>query len=121
MSSKPDDRIVPGGETSGLHLVLSGARARYGPANVLHGIDLEGRPGEAVAVLGPNGAGKSTIVKVVMGVLGIRAGRVALDGRPIRRFTPRAAVAAGISVVPEGRRIFPTESIADNLRIGGWV
>jgi branched-chain amino acid transport system ATP-binding protein len=107
--------------STGLHLELCGVHAGYGPADVLHGIDLEVKPGEAVAVLGPNGAGKSTIVKVVMGVVGTRAGGVSLDGALVRRFTPRAAVAAGISVVPEGRRVFPSESIADNLRIGGWA
>jgi branched-chain amino acid transport system ATP-binding protein len=113
--------MTTAGRKPGLHLRLEAVTAGYGAADVLLGIDLEIGPGEAAAVLGPNGAGKSTLAKVVMGAIGIRQGTMSIDGVAVNRFSPRRAVALGIALVPEGRRIFPSESVADNLRIGGWA
>ena len=105
----------------GIHLDLDEVTTGYGPADVLKVVCIEIRPGEAVAVLGPNVAGKSTIAKLIMGTVPLRRGTMTIDGQMISRFTPKKAVKAGIALVPEGRRVFPTVSIADNLRIGGWA
>jgi branched-chain amino acid transport system ATP-binding protein len=78
------------------------------------------RPGEVVALLGSNGAGKSTFAGTLSGVVTASAGRVVFDGRDISRTPPSAIVAAGLIQVPEGRRIFPNLSVAENLDLGAY-
>jgi branched-chain amino acid transport system ATP-binding protein len=76
--------------------------------------------GEIVALLGSNGVGKSTLNNVISGIIKPRAGSVTFEGANITRSTPRAIVEAGISQVPEGRRIFPNLSVKENLELGAF-
>jgi branched-chain amino acid transport system ATP-binding protein len=102
-------------------LKITGLRAGYGAADVLNGIDLTVEPGRLTVLLGPNGAGKSTLLRCVMGLLKPSAGTIELDGTRIDGQSSAKVARAGIALVPEGRRLFGPEPIADNLLIGGWV
>jgi|SRR5579863_7806963 branched-chain amino acid transport system ATP-binding protein len=95
-------------------------RAGYGDTEVLRGIDLTVATGEIVAVLGSNGVGKSTLNRVISGIVRARAGGIRFDGAAIEREKPAAIVALGLIHVPEGRRIFPNLSVAENLDLGSY-
>jgi len=92
--------------------------AGYGGSRVLDGIDLAVRQGEAVALLGRNGVGKTTTLRAIMGVVRADAGDILLDGNSIARARPHAINRLGVSLVPEGRRLFPNLTVAENLRLG---
>jgi branched-chain amino acid transport system ATP-binding protein len=94
--------------------------AFYGDFQALYGIDLELNEGETVAIIGANGAGKSTFLKTVAGLLGAPAERVLLDGLPIGGLPAAHIVRRGISLVPEGRRLFASLSVEENLKIGAY-
>jgi branched-chain amino acid transport system ATP-binding protein len=94
---------------------------RYGPIVAVQNVSLNVRQGEIVALLGANGAGKSSLLNAVVGLVPIAGGLVKFKGEPINRLTPEAIVRRGISLTPEGRRVFPRLSVADNLRLGGAV
>jgi len=100
-------------------LKIRGLRAGYGRIPVLHGIDLDVRAGELVALLGANGAGKTTLLRAISGVQPA-SGSIAFDGAEIRSLTPQARVGLGIVQVPEGRQIFAPLSVEDNLRLGAY-
>jgi branched-chain amino acid transport system ATP-binding protein len=102
-------------------LTLSGLDARYGDFQALFGIDLAVNEGETVSIIGANGAGKSTLLKTICGVLPPAAGSVTFDGRSLGTASPNARLAMGISMVPEGRRIFPSLSVDENLQIGAYA
>jgi branched-chain amino acid transport system ATP-binding protein len=95
-------------------------RAGYGDTEVLRGIDLDVAPGEIVAVLGANGVGKSTLNRTISGIVRARTGTIRFDGVAIEREKPAAIVARGLIHVPEGRRIFPNLSVAENLDLGSY-
>ena len=99
-------------------LQLRGLCAGYGPAQVLHDVSLEVAPGEILAVLGANGAGKSTLAKAVAGLVRPRLGDIFFDGAPIGALAPFKRVHAGISLVPEGRRLFQDLTVRENLELG---
>ncbi|WP_069813797.1 ABC transporter ATP-binding protein [Streptomyces sp. TP-A0874] len=108
-----NDRKPPALRTSGL-------RAGYGQGDILHGIDILAEAGAITAVVGPNGAGKSTLMKVLAGVHdGPAAGRVEIFGVDRTGDSARGRLAAGLSLCPERRRVFPTMSIEENLLMGG--
>jgi branched-chain amino acid transport system ATP-binding protein len=94
--------------------------AHYGDFQALFGIDVALEEGETVAIIGANGAGKSTFLKSITGLLPARPDGVMLDGRPIGGLLPPAIARLGISLVPEGRRLFPSLSVEENLLIGGY-
>jgi len=98
-------------------LELNGVHANYGAAHVLQGVSLSCDQGEAVALLGRNGQGKTTTIKSIMSLLPPKRGRVSFDGANITRWAPHAISRKGISVVPEGRHIFPALSVFDHLRV----
>jgi branched-chain amino acid transport system ATP-binding protein len=102
-------------------LVISGLRAGYGAADVLTGVDLTVEPGRLTVLLGPNGAGKSTLLRCVMGLLKLSGGGIELDGKRIDGQSSAKVARGGVALVPEGRRLFSSEPIADNLLVGGWV
>ena len=93
----------------------------YGGRPVLDGIDFELRSNEVLCLIGHNGAGKSTLLKALFGLLPLQGGRVLLDGQPLPRHDPRALTAAGVSLVPEGRGIFPGLTVAETLRLALWA
>ena len=92
--------------------------ASYGDAQALFGIDLDMDAGEVVALIGANGAGKSTFLKTITGMLPLRTGEIRLDGECIDRVEAADIVARGIAMVPEGRRLFPSLSVEENLQMG---
>jgi branched-chain amino acid transport system ATP-binding protein len=99
-------------------LAVENLRVDYGPVRAVHGVNLEVAPGEVVALLGANGAGKSTILRTISGLLRPRAGAIRLGGRPIHRLPPARIVKLGIAHSPEGRRVFGSLTVAENLRLG---
>jgi branched-chain amino acid transport system ATP-binding protein len=99
-------------------LRLDGVEAGYGDLTAIAGISLEVRQGEAVALIGSNGAGKTTTLRAISGLLPVRAGRIELEGERLDGLGSAAIVAHGIAHVPEGRQLFPTMSVRDNLELG---
>ncbi|HXA30201.1 MAG TPA: ABC transporter ATP-binding protein [Candidatus Angelobacter sp.] len=95
-------------------------RVEYGQIAAVAEVTLEVDAGEIVALLGPNGAGKTTLLNTLGGLLRPSAGRVFFDGRDITRIRGDLVARRGISLVPEGRGIFPALSVEDNLRMGGY-
>jgi branched-chain amino acid transport system ATP-binding protein len=90
----------------------------YGDFQALFGVSLEVDEGETIAIIGANGAGKSTLLAAVAGLVQPASGELRFDGRLIGSLPAHRRVAAGISLVPEGRRIFPSLTVEENLRIG---
>jgi branched-chain amino acid transport system ATP-binding protein len=101
-------------------LSLRGVQVRYGDAIAVADVSLELGPGARVGIVGRNGAGKSSLLNAIAGVVKVSAGEVYWDGEPITRRSPHARVKRGISLVPEGRRIFPGLTVENNLRVGGF-
>jgi branched-chain amino acid transport system ATP-binding protein len=95
--------------------------ARYGDFQALFGIDFEIHPGEIVAIIGANGAGKSTFLKTVCGLLTADRNAVVFDGTSIGGMPPGSIVRRGIAMVPEGRRLFPSLSVEENLLMGAYA
>jgi branched-chain amino acid transport system ATP-binding protein len=95
--------------------------AQYGQFKALFGIDLHVDPGECVAIIGANGAGKSTLMRSITGVLMNAPDMILHNGDPIGALPPDQILKRGIAMVPEGRRLFPSLSVEENLRIGGQV
>jgi len=93
----------------------------YGGIHALKGVSLEVKDGEIVTLIGANGAGKSTTLRTVSGLVKPTSGHVIVDGQDITRATPQARVKLGISQVPEGRRVFPSMSVTENLELGGYL
>jgi branched-chain amino acid transport system ATP-binding protein len=102
-------------------LALSGVSAGYGSFQALFGVSLSVAGGEGVGVIGPNGDGKTTLMRVISGVLGITAGEVSLEGRPLNGVAAHQIVEAGIAHVPENRRLFPRLTVEENLRMGAFI
>jgi ABC-type branched-subunit amino acid transport system ATPase component/predicted MFS family arabinose efflux permease len=102
-------------------LSCNGVDVAYGGVQVLFGVDFELHRGEMVALLGTNGAGKSTFLKAVSGLLDPIGGAMYFKGRDITHADPMATARMGIMQVPGGRGIFPTLSVAENLRVAGWM
>ena len=92
--------------------------ASYGDAQALFGMDLELAAGEVLALIGSNGAGKSTFLKTLTGLLPPRSGTVHFDGEPLAGIEAGDIVKRGIALVPEGRRLFPSLSVEENLLMG---
>ena len=95
--------------------------AFYGDFQALFGVSLHVAPGEVVAVIGANGAGKSTLLNCIAGAIRSRRDAILFDGEPIGDQAAHAVVGRGIALVPEGRRLFASLSVEENLLIGGQV
>ncbi len=102
-------------------LELTGVTAGYGAFTALWDVGLRVAPGEAVAVVGPNGAGKTTLLRVISGLIAPRAGRVTFEGTDLGGRPAYDVVAHGIAHVPEGRRLFPQLTVAENLKMGAFL
>ncbi|SMX38575.1 ABC transporter ATP-binding protein [Maliponia aquimaris] len=97
-------------------LELSAIQSGYGETQVLYGLTLEAKQGRVLAILGRNGAGKSTTLKTIMGLLPLKSGEIAFDGKPIAA-RPFDIARSGIAYVPETRDIFPSLTVRENLEI----
>jgi branched-chain amino acid transport system ATP-binding protein len=107
-------------------LLAEGLHSYYGKSHILHGVSLEVREGEIVALLGRNGAGKSTTLKSLIGLLRPREGKVAMFGADTTGQPPFKVAAHGVGYVPEGRRVFANLTVDENLRVpverpGPWT
>src|ERR1700704_4399453 len=102
-------------------LKTTNLESRYGDFQALFGIDFELHPGEIIAMIGANGAGKSTFLKTVCGLLKADRDAVVFDGTPIGGLPPGTIVRQGIAMVPEGRRLFPSLSVEENLLMGAYA
>ena len=102
-------------------LEVSGLKVKYGSIEVLHGIDLSVREGEIVTLLGANGAGKSTTLLALSGLVKPSGGTILFDGKPVQRLKAHDIVKLGITQAPEGRRIFDTLTVEENLNLGAFV
>jgi len=102
-------------------LSVEALEAFYGDARALDGVGFTLARGETLALIGANGAGKSTLLKSICGLLASKTGRIAFAGQEITRLTADAVVKLGIALVPEGRRLFPSLSVEENLTLGGQV
>jgi branched-chain amino acid transport system ATP-binding protein len=100
-------------------LRLDGVFAGYGKMTILNGMSARIRRGAITTVIGPNGAGKSTMFKTVFGLLPVRAGSIAFNGRDLTNFSPRQMLDAGVVYIPQGRNIFPELNVQHNLELGG--
>ena len=101
-------------------LEIRGLTARYGDFQALFGVDMALGPGETVAIVGANGAGKSTLMRSIAGVMSNPADQILFEGRPIGALPAADVMALGIAMVPEGRKLFPSLSVEENLLIGKY-
>jgi branched-chain amino acid transport system ATP-binding protein len=101
-------------------LAVEALHAAHGRIEVLHGLSLEVRSGEIVALVGANGAGKTTLLRTLSGVHPATAGRISFEDRDITRAKPHTRVGLGIVQVPEGRQVFALLTVEDNLRLGAF-
>ena len=99
-------------------LAVKGLNQYYGGSHILRDVAFDVPPGACTALLGRNGVGKTTLLKCLMGLLPIRSGEIALDGRGIAALPPYARAALGIGYVPQGRDIFPRLTVEENLQMG---
>ena len=98
-------------------LTVDDLHTYYGDSHILQGVSLEVRAGEIVALLGRNGVGKSTLIKSIIGFAPPRRGQIALRGAEVTRLPPHKRAQLGIGLVPQGRGIFPTLSVRENLTL----
>jgi len=109
-------RAAPAGR--GALLEVEGLAVAYGDAPALWDVSLALGPGELVAVVGPNGAGKTTLVNAIARLLPARGGRLRLDGEDVTRAAPQEMCRRGVALVPEGRRLFASMTVEENLELG---
>jgi branched-chain amino acid transport system ATP-binding protein len=102
-------------------LQIQGLNSHYGPIHALHGIDIDVRQGQLVALVGANGAGKTTLLRAISGVQPVSGGSIRFGGADITRMSADQRVRAGICQVPEGRQVFGPMSVEDNLRLGAYT
>ena len=119
--SAMDPPAAPNGSPAGVSLRLEGVSVPRADRLVLRDVSLEITPGQVTTLLGPNGTGKSTLVLTVAGVLRPSAGRIMLGDKELTKRRPEVIRAAGVAVVPEGRRLLPELSVADNLRVATYT
>ncbi|MRG94855.1 ABC transporter ATP-binding protein [Polyangium spumosum] len=120
MKTAHPTRKAPAAETGTPLLVVEDLAVSYGGIKALKGVSLEVRRGEIVAMIGANGAGKTTTLKTIVRLLPIASGKVVYDGKDLAGVPAEQIVGLGISLVPEGRAIFPNLTVRENLEIGAW-
>ena len=102
-------------------LALRAVEAGYGSIQILHGVSLHVNAGEVVSVIGPNGAGKSTTFKVIMGFIRHLGGEIVFDGRSLVGERPHRVLGLGLAYVPQGRVVFTTMTVRENLEMGAYL
>jgi branched-chain amino acid transport system ATP-binding protein len=113
-------RQPPAAKTGTPLLVVSNLQVAYGGIKALKGMSLRVDRGEIVAMIGANGAGKTTTLKTIVRLLAIAAGTITYDGKDLQGLATEDVIDAGISLVPEGRAIFPDLTVRENLDLGAW-
>lgn len=98
-------------------LRATGLHAYYGASHILRGVNLDVMPGQAVGLMGRNGMGKTTLIRALMGLVAAREGQIQVDGRDIARLQPHERARLGIAVVPEGRGVFASLTVRENLML----
>ena len=93
----------------------------YGDVQILHGVSLEVKAGEMVTLLGSNGAGKSTTIKAICNINPVKSGEIIFGGQPIHKLPAYKLPDLGIALIPEGRHLFPSMSVKDNLLMGAYT
>jgi len=93
----------------------------YDRIDVLHGVSIAAEPGRITCILGANGAGKTTLIRAILGLTPPRRGRVMWDGRDLAGEKTHRIIASGISCIPEGRKVFPRMTVAENLALGAFL
>jgi branched-chain amino acid transport system ATP-binding protein len=101
-------------------LDIAGVTTAYDKADVLDGVSLTVEPGRITCLLGSNGSGKTTLIRSILGLTPPRAGRIAFDGADITRLPTHKVIGLGIACIPEGRKVFPKLTVAENLRLGAY-
>jgi len=101
-------------------LDLEGIDAGYGPTTILHGISLNVDVGEVVTIVGGNGAGKTTTLRTIAGLIRPTKGRITFEGRDVTRLSASDIVDLGVTLIPEGRQLFPEMTVRENLLIGAF-
>ena len=102
-------------------LQVKDLNAGYGKIPVLRDVSFQGDEGEVVAVIGPNGAGKTTLLKTISGLITPTSGEISFQGQSIQGMVPHEVAKAGISHIPEGRRLFANMTVMENLMMGGYA
>jgi branched-chain amino acid transport system ATP-binding protein len=102
-------------------LEIRALRSSYGRIEVLHGIDLDVAARQLVCLIGANGAGKTTLLRAISGIQSTSHGQIRFEGQDITKLSAEMRVRCGIAQVPEGRQIFPSITVEDNLNLGGWL
>ena len=102
-------------------LKIEGLRVNYGGIEAVKGISLDVPEGEIVTLIGANGAGKSTTLRTITGIVKSAGGRIFFKDEDITGFSPYNVVAKGITLVPEGRRVFPDLTVLENLKVGAYL
>ena len=103
------------------HLSVKGLTTGYDQVNVLHDVSIDVAPGKITCILGANGAGKSTLIRAILGLTPPRHGQVMWDGRNLAGLKTHQIIASGIACIPEGRKVFPRMSVAENLALGAYL
>ena len=101
-------------------LKLENIDAGYGATTILHDVSLEVRPGEVVTIVGANGAGKTTTLRTIAGLIRPTSGRILFEGQDITRLSAHETVDLGITLIPEGRQLFPEMTVYENLLMGAY-
>lgn len=102
-------------------LDLENLHVAYGPVEVLHGISMRVEPGSIVGVLGANGSGKTTLFKAVAGLVRVTKGNVRLSGHDLTNLSTQSIVKEGVTLVPQGRMLFPEMTVYENLEMGAYL
>jgi urea transport system ATP-binding protein len=111
----PPVATIPGATPA---LAVEDLHAAYGQSEVLHGLTFSVAPGEIVAVMGRNGMGKTTLMKTLMGLVPVKAGSIQVEGADVAGLKSHARVARGLAYVPQGRMIFSTMTVQENIETG---
>ena len=102
-------------------LKIENLHVKYGKVEALHGIDISVEQGEIVTILGANGAGKSTTLMAISGLVKVSEGSILFDGEPLHKLQAHDIVARGVAQAPEGRRVFGTLTVRENLNLGAYT
>ena len=102
-------------------LIVENVVVGYGETEILHGVDILVKQGEIVSIIGPNGAGKSTIMKAILGILNIKAGKIFLENKCINGLKTSDVVKLGVGYVPQTDNVFVSLTVQENLEMGAWT